>query len=114
MSLTPAEVGRKRHGRPPRLATLVIACLMASSASTIVTAATAQASVAPVVTRAAIAPSLTAGRGAEVQKIAEQLLKIDPSSPFSERTFMLRPPTAAAAAAPGGLTVPSIALPSKP
>jgi hypothetical protein len=57
--------------------------------------------------------AVTAGRGGDVQKIAEELMKIDPSSPFSERTFMLRPP-AGAAAAPGGLTVPSIAVPAKP
>jgi hypothetical protein len=45
---------------------------MASGASTIVAGtATAKASVAPVVTRAAIAPSLTAGRGADVP-FAEQ------------------------------------------
>jgi hypothetical protein len=54
------------------------------------------------------------GRGADVPKIAEQLMKIDSSSPFAERAFMLRPPVVAAAAAPGGLTVPSISAPAKP
>jgi len=58
--------------------------------------------------------AIAAGRGADVQKISEALMKIDPSSPFSERTFMLRPPAAAPAAVPGSLTVPSIALPAKP
>jgi hypothetical protein len=57
--------------------------------------------------------AVASGRGAEVQKLAEELMKIDPSSPFSERTFMLRP-TAPVAAAPAALTVPTIALPTKP
>jgi TolA-binding protein len=43
------------------------------------------------------------GRGADVQKLAEQVMQIDPSSPFSERTFTLRPPVASA------LRVPDIA-----
>src|SRR3984957_13406785 len=73
MSLTPTEVGRKRRGRPPRWAPLAIACLMASGTSTIaVGTATAQASVAPGVTRAAIAPSLTAGRGADVPFVEQE------------------------------------------
>ncbi len=73
MSLTPTEVGPKRRGRPPRWATLVIACLMAAGTSTIaVGTATAQASVAPGVTRAAIAPSLTAGRGASVPFVEQE------------------------------------------
>jgi hypothetical protein len=58
--------------------------------------------------------AVATGHGGDVQKIAEQLMKIDSSSPFSERTFMLRPPVAASLAAPGTLTVPSIALPAKP
>jgi hypothetical protein len=53
------------------------------------------------------AVELGAGRGAEVQKIAEGLLKIDPANAFSERAFMLRPPGAAAAPAAGTLTLPS-------
>ena len=74
MSLTPTEVGSKRRGRPRRWATLAIACLMASGASTIVAGtATAQASVrARSVTRAAIAPSLTAGRGADVPFVEQE------------------------------------------
>jgi tetratricopeptide (TPR) repeat protein len=57
---------------------------------------------------------VAAGRGAEVQKLAEQLIKIDPANAYSERTFMLRPPGPEAASPTGTLTVPSIALPSKP
>jgi hypothetical protein len=57
--------------------------------------------------------ALAAGRGADVPKIAEQLMKIDSSSPFAERAFMLRPPVGAPVAAPGGLTVPTIAVPGK-
>ena len=73
MSLTPTEVGHKRRGRPRRWATLAIGCLMASGASTIVVGtATAQASAAPVVSRAAIAPSLTAGRGAHVPFLEQE------------------------------------------
>jgi hypothetical protein len=52
-----------------------------------------------------------AGRAEEVQKIAEQLMEIDASSPFAERAFALRaempePPAAAPAA-------PALALPPK-
>jgi hypothetical protein len=57
---------------------------------------------------------VAAGRGSEVQKLAEGLMKIDSSSTFSQRTFMLRPPVSAPVAAPGSLTVPSIALPARP
>jgi hypothetical protein len=57
---------------------------------------------------------IAAGRGAEVQKISEELMKIDSSSPFAQRAFMLRLPGAAPAAAPGTLTVPSISVPSSP
>lgn len=53
--------------------------------------------------------ALDAGRGAEVQGLAEQLLRIDPTSPFSERAFSLRP------AAPGPVTAPgALAVPAKP
>jgi TolA-binding protein len=55
--------------------------------------------------------ALNDGRGAEVQKIAEQVMQIDPSSPFSERTFTLRAPVASALTVPG---VPSAAAASKP
>ena len=58
--------------------------------------------------------AVASGRGSEVQKIAEQLMKIDSSSPFSERTFMLRPPGAEQASAPGTLTVPGMAPSVKP
>jgi hypothetical protein len=50
-----------------------------------------------------------AGRAAEVQKLAEQLMQIDPTSPFAERTFALRsemPEPAAAAPSAGAITVP--------
>jgi len=50
---------------------------------------------------------LASGRGAEVQKIAEGLLKIDASNAFSERAFMLRPTGAAAAPVAGTVTLPS-------
>ena len=55
-----------------------------------------------------------AGRPAEVEKIAEQLMQIDPSSPFAERAFSLRaemPAPPVTAAAPPN---PAIALPAKP
>jgi hypothetical protein len=58
--------------------------------------------------------AVAAGRGADVQKIAEQLMKIDSSSAFAERTFMLRPPVTAAAVAPGSLTVPSMPAAANP
>jgi hypothetical protein len=58
--------------------------------------------------------AVAAGRPGDVQKIAENLMKIDPSSPFSERTFMLRPPETAPVSVAGGLTVPSVTIPSKP
>jgi Tetratricopeptide repeat-like domain len=45
--------------------------------------------------------SLADGRGADVQKIAEQLMQIDPSSPFSERAFTLRVPLASTLTVPG-------------
>jgi hypothetical protein len=48
---------------------------------------------------------LAAGKPAEVAKLSDELMKIDPESPFAERTFMLRS-TMPAAAAPGGVTVP--------
>jgi hypothetical protein len=57
---------------------------------------------------------LAAGRGSEVPKISEELVKIDSSSPFSVQTFRLSPPGAPPAAATGALTVPAIALPGKP
>ena len=55
--------------------------------------------------------ALDGGRGAEVQGIAEQLLRIDPTSPFAERAFSLRP------AAPESVKVPSapaLSVPAKP
>ena len=52
-----------------------------------------------------------AGRGAEVQKLAQELIKIDPANGFAERTFMMRPPGSQTPAA-GTVTVPSVALPA--
>jgi hypothetical protein len=49
---------------------------------------------------------LAAGRGAEVQRIAEQALSIDPTSPYAERAFSLRPKSAAPAA-PGAIALPA-------
>jgi hypothetical protein len=51
---------------------------------------------------------LAEGRGAEIQKLAEQEMQIDPSSPFAERTFALRPPVVSSLTVPGApsLTVP--------
>ncbi|HEY4989954.1 MAG TPA: tetratricopeptide repeat protein [Opitutaceae bacterium] len=43
---------------------------------------------------------VAAGRGAEVQKLAEQLMQIDASSPFAARTLSIRPPAAAPVVAP--------------
>jgi hypothetical protein len=52
-----------------------------------------------------------AGRAVEVQKLAEQLMQIDASSPFAERAFALRSEMPASAAAVPG--TPAIALPLK-
>lgn len=52
-----------------------------------------------------------AGRESEIQKLAEQLMQIDPSSPFSERVFALR--TGATGPAPTAPPAPTIAMPPK-
>ena len=52
--------------------------------------------------------ALDTGRGADVQGIAEQLLRIDPASPFAERAFSLRP------AVPEPVTVPAAPAPAVP
>jgi hypothetical protein len=52
--------------------------------------------------------ALDTGRGAEVQGIAEQLLRIDPASPFAERAFSLRP------SVPEPVTVPAAPAPAVP
>jgi hypothetical protein len=54
---------------------------------------------------------LGTGRGAEVQGLAEQLLRIDPSSPFAERAFSIRPAVAAPAVQPA---IPGLTAPVKP
>jgi hypothetical protein len=43
---------------------------------------------------------VAAGRGAEVQKLAEQLMQIDAASPFAARTLSIRPPAAGPVVAP--------------
>jgi hypothetical protein len=45
--------------------------------------------------------ALSEGRGSEVQKLSEQVMQIDPTSPFSERTFTLRAPVASSLTVPG-------------
>jgi hypothetical protein len=55
--------------------------------------------------------ALDSGRGGEVQGIAEQLLRIDPSSPFAERAFTLRPALPEPVRAPA---VPGLNVPAKP
>jgi hypothetical protein len=54
---------------------------------------------------------LDAGRGAEVQGIAEQLLRIDPTSPFAERAFSLRPVAPESGTVPSG---PAVTVPARP
>jgi len=44
--------------------------------------------------------AVASNRPADVQKIAEQLMQIDPTSPFAERTFALRTDTGAAVSVP--------------
>jgi hypothetical protein len=55
--------------------------------------------------------AVASGRTGEVQRLAEQMMQIDPSNPFSERAFQLRAaiPESAAPAAP---SMPSIAIPA--
>jgi hypothetical protein len=55
--------------------------------------------------------AVAAGRTAEVQKLAEQLMQIDPTSPFAERTFALRSELPEEAAP--SPSAPSIKLPAK-
>jgi hypothetical protein len=57
---------------------------------------------------------IAAGRGSEVSKIAEQLIKIDPANGFAERTYMLRPPGSDAVSPAGTVTVPGVTAPAKP
>jgi hypothetical protein len=53
---------------------------------------------------------VAAGRTAEVEKLAEQLMQIDPSNPFAERAFALRAEMPAPAPAPAAS---GVALPQK-
>jgi len=57
--------------------------------------------------------AVAAGRTAEVEKLAEQLREIDPTSPFAERAFALVADVPGAPAAPAASAVPSIVLPAK-
>lgn len=50
------------------------------------------------------------GRGGEVQGVAEQVMRIDPTSPFAERTFAMRTPVADAVTVP----VAPLLTPAKP
>jgi hypothetical protein len=73
MSASTTGVRLRWLGWPPRLAVLATACLIASgTAATVAGAGTADASTAPVVSRAAIDPSLTAGRGADVPFVEQE------------------------------------------
>jgi predicted negative regulator of RcsB-dependent stress response len=54
--------------------------------------------------------AVAAGRPGEVQKLAEQLMQIDPSSPFAERMMTLR--ASVPDAAPAASLVPSVAIPA--
>jgi len=73
MSASTTGVRLRWFGWPPRFAVLATACLVAAGAATAVAGAgTAYASAAPVVTRAAIDPSLTAGRGADVPFVEQE------------------------------------------
>jgi hypothetical protein len=51
------------------------------------------------------------GRGADVQRIAEQVMQIDPSNPYAQRTFTLRAPVSTALSIPG---LPSLTAPARP
>jgi thioredoxin-like negative regulator of GroEL len=54
--------------------------------------------------------AVSSGRGGDVQKLAERLMQIDPSSPFAERAFALRSEFPAPAPAP---SAPAIAVPAR-
>ncbi len=56
--------------------------------------------------------AVAAGRTGEVQKLAERMMQIDPSSPFAERMMALRASVPDAPAA--GPLVPSVVLPTSP
>jgi hypothetical protein len=50
--------------------------------------------------------AVTAGHPGDVQKLAEQLMQIDPSSPFAERAFALRSTLPASAISTSGIALP--------
>ena len=51
--------------------------------------------------------AVSGGRPSEVQKLAEQLMQIDPTSPFAERAFALRTELGAAATSAPAIAVPA-------
>jgi hypothetical protein len=51
--------------------------------------------------------AVSSGRGAEVEKLAERLMQIDPTSPFAERAFALRSEISGP-----GASAPAIAVPA--
>jgi tetratricopeptide (TPR) repeat protein len=55
--------------------------------------------------------AVAAGRGMEVQQLAEQEMQIDAASPFAARTLQIRPPAPAPLTAP---RIPTLTLPGKP
>jgi hypothetical protein len=55
--------------------------------------------------------AVAAGNAADVQKLAERLMQIDPTSPFAERAFSLRADIVTSPAAPAG-QAPAIAVPA--
>ena len=52
----------------------------------------------------------TAGKADDVKKYSEQILQLDPNSPWTQRVFMLRASLPAAESAPMGIT-PAVTLP---
>ncbi len=55
--------------------------------------------------------AVASGRAGEVQKLAEQLMQIDPSSPFAERAFQLRGALPAPAPSSPSISLPSVHTP---
>jgi tetratricopeptide (TPR) repeat protein len=50
--------------------------------------------------------AVSSGRSGDVQKLAERLMQIDPTSPFAERAFALRSEVAAPGLSAGAIAVP--------
>jgi hypothetical protein len=51
--------------------------------------------------------AVSSGRGGDVQKLAERLMQIDPTSPFAERAFALRSEVSAPAPSAPAIAVPA-------